>query len=148
MSVTELTPFAKRLRRLMDEQELTQADVAGLLKVEGVPGTISSVSQWFTQQRIPEGRTIVVLARRLGTTVPYLAEGRGPRYGTDAPLDRRLLGERLDAISDMRDALDGLEREALRQLAPKTERAREIHEAVRAAEAAASEGPRSRRARG
>lgn len=134
------TPFAKRLRRLMDEHDLTNADVARLLKEEGVRGNESAVSQWFTQGRSPDTRAVVVLARRLKTTVSYLVEGKGPRYGPDASLDRRLLGERLDAIGDMRDALDRLETEALRQLAPKVARAREGVRGLREADPQRSEG--------
>jgi SOS-response transcriptional repressor LexA len=86
----KLEEFKFRLGRCADEAQLSQADIAARLGIQP-----SRVGNWFQGRNLPSQRTLISLAKLLGTTTEWLLDGTGPgnsdpvvqearaTYGTD-----------------------------------------------------------------
>jgi transcriptional regulator with XRE-family HTH domain len=93
--------FSERLQTLMDEQFITQADLARMLRTSQ-----STVLRWLTGSA-PRARMLADLAHALNTTPVWLAEGRGTRKlePEDAPA-QRIAETDMQQLYDLRSYLN------------------------------------------
>jgi transcriptional regulator with XRE-family HTH domain len=75
----ELSAFFERLRQLLDDRGMSQADLAREVGVG-----VATVSEWFTRGRVPNGDVMLRLPHALSVNGHWLLTGEGPRE-----LDRR-----------------------------------------------------------
>lgn len=86
--------FSTRLQSLMDEQFITQADLARILRTSQ-----STVLRWLDGS-LPRSRMLSDLAAALNTTPVWLAEGRGSK-DADAQ-SQRIAEAEADSLLDLR----------------------------------------------
>ncbi|MBV9774413.1 MAG: helix-turn-helix transcriptional regulator [Gemmatimonadetes bacterium] len=101
----ELSAFFERLRQVLDDRGMSQADLARELGVG-----VATVSEWFTRGRVPNGDVMLRLPHVLRVSGHWLLTGEGPRdqerrRGTDP----YLLGAR-DAVAYLARCLDDVTR--------------------------------------
>ena len=70
----ELSAFFERLRQVLDDRGMSQADLARELGVG-----VATVSEWFTRGRVPNGDVMLRLPLALGVNGHWLLTGDGPR---------------------------------------------------------------------
>jgi transcriptional regulator with XRE-family HTH domain len=70
----ELLAFFERLRQVLGDREMSQADLARELGVG-----VATVSEWFTRGRVPSGDVMLRLPRALAVNGHWLLTGEGPR---------------------------------------------------------------------
>lgn len=101
----ELSAFFERLRRLLDDRAMSQADLARELGVG-----VATVSEWFTRGRVPNGDVMLRLPHALGVSGHWLLTGEGPReLEPDFRGDPYLRGAR-DALERVRGSLEEVAR--------------------------------------
>jgi transcriptional regulator with XRE-family HTH domain len=101
----ELSAFFERLRQVLDDRGMSQADLARELGVG-----VATVSEWFTRGRVPNGDVMLRLPAALNVNGHWLLTGEGPREYEAAPDGdpyRRGAG---DAIARMVRAMDEVAR--------------------------------------
>ena len=81
--------FATRLKELRLEQDLTQAELASRLKVKP-----SVLGMWEQNRRMPEVKTIVLIADYFGVTVDYILDRTNIKERFKNENLRRLRGQR------------------------------------------------------
>ncbi|HSU12543.1 helix-turn-helix transcriptional regulator [Longimicrobium sp.] len=101
----ELSAFFERLRQVLDDRELSQADLARELGVG-----VATVSEWFTRGRVPNGDVMLRLPGALRVNGHWLLTGEGPREREQAPDGDPYLRGACDAIERLRQALDDASR--------------------------------------
>jgi len=69
----ELSAFFERLRQVLDDRAMSQADLARELGVG-----VATVSEWFTRGRVPNGDVMLRLPRVLDVNGHWLLTGDGP----------------------------------------------------------------------
>lgn len=95
----ELSAFFERLRQVLDDRGMSQADLARELGVG-----VATVSEWFTRGRVPNGDVMLRLPRVLHLNGHWLLTGEGSRErGREG--DPYLHGAR-DAIARMNHCLE------------------------------------------
>lgn len=97
----ELSAFFERLRQVLDDRELSQADLARELGVG-----VATVSEWFTRGRVPNGDVMLRLPGALRVNGHWLLTGEGPREREREPQGDPYLRGACDAIDRLRQALD------------------------------------------
>jgi len=97
----ELSAFFERLRQVLDDQGLSQADLARELGVG-----VATVSEWFTRGRVPNGDVMLRLPGALRVNGHWLLTGEGPRGREHSPDGDPYLRGASDAIDRLRQALD------------------------------------------
>jgi transcriptional regulator with XRE-family HTH domain len=70
----ELSAFFERLRQLLEDRGMSQADLARELGVG-----VATVSEWFTRGRVPNGDVMLRLPHALAVNGHWLLTGEGPR---------------------------------------------------------------------
>jgi transcriptional regulator with XRE-family HTH domain len=86
----ELSAFFERLRLVLEDRQMTQADLARELGV----GT-ATVSEWFTRGRVPSGDVMLRLPHALDVSGHWLLTGEGAKeLGWDGNQDPYLRGVR------------------------------------------------------
>ncbi|HEU4558460.1 MAG TPA: helix-turn-helix transcriptional regulator [Longimicrobium sp.] len=101
----ELSAFFERLRQVLDDRGMSQADLARELGVG-----VATVSEWFTRGRVPNGDVMLRLPAALNVNGHWLLTGEGPReYEQGADGDPYLRGAS-DAIARMTRAMDEVAR--------------------------------------
>lgn len=70
----ELSAFFERLRLVLEDRQMTQADLARELGV----GT-ATVSEWFTRGRVPSGDVMLRLPHALNVSGHWLLTGEGAK---------------------------------------------------------------------
>jgi transcriptional regulator with XRE-family HTH domain len=70
----ELSAFFERLRLVLDDRSMSQADLARDLGVG-----VATVSEWFTRGRVPNGDVMLRLPLALEVDGHWLLTGEGPR---------------------------------------------------------------------
>jgi len=115
----ELSAFFERLRQVLDDRGMSQADLARELGVG-----VATVSEWFTRGRVPNGDVMLRLPLALAVNGHWLLTGEGPRDLGDAsggdPYQR---GVR-DALERMDRCLDEVARRFGSEVAPRGTRGR------------------------
>lgn len=96
----ELSAFFERLRQVLDDRALSQADLARELGVG-----VATVSEWFTRGRVPNGDVMLRLPGALRVNGHWLLTGEGPRELDPAPGGDPYLHGAGDALQRMTDAL-------------------------------------------
>lgn len=92
----ELSAFFERLRTLLDERGMSQADLARELGVG-----VATVSEWFTRGRVPNGDVMLRLPHALGVNGHWLLTGEGPlelSHETDGDPYLRGVGDALARV--------------------------------------------------
>jgi transcriptional regulator with XRE-family HTH domain len=97
----ELSAFFERLRQVLDDRGLSQADLARELGVG-----VATVSEWFTRGRVPNGDVMLRLPGALQVNGHWLLTGEGPREREQSPQGDPYLRGACDAIDRLRQALD------------------------------------------
>jgi transcriptional regulator with XRE-family HTH domain len=105
----ELSAFFERLRQVLADRGLSQADLARELNVG-----VATVSEWFTRGRVPNGDVMLRLPGALRVNGHWLLTGEGPREHETTPHGDPYQRGAQDALSRVSDALD----EARRRFAP------------------------------
>jgi transcriptional regulator with XRE-family HTH domain len=101
----ELSAFFERLRQVLDDRGMSQADLARELNVG-----VATVSEWFTRGRVPNGDVMLRLPAALAVDGHWLLTGEGPRdRAPDAAGDPYLHGA-ADAVQRMQRAMDEISR--------------------------------------
>lgn len=101
----ELSAFFERLRQVLDDREMSQADLARELGVG-----VATVSEWFTRGRVPNGDVMLRLPYTLRVNGHWLLTGEGPRdQERRRGADPYLLGAQ-DAVSYMARCLEEVAR--------------------------------------
>jgi transcriptional regulator with XRE-family HTH domain len=101
----ELSAFFERLRQVLDDRGMSQADLARELGVG-----VATVSEWFTRGRVPNGDVMLRLPQALDVNGHWLLTGEGPRdRDDDAGGDPYQRGVR-DALERMSRCLDDVGR--------------------------------------
>ena len=101
----ELSAFFERLRQVLDDRGMSQADLARELNVG-----VATVSEWFTRGRVPNGDVMLRLPGALRVNGHWLLTGQGPReYEAEPGGDPYLRGAG-DAIQRLSAALDEVAR--------------------------------------
>jgi transcriptional regulator with XRE-family HTH domain len=96
----ELSAFFERLRMMLDDRGMTQADLARELGVG-----VGTVSEWFTRGRVPSGDVMLRLPQTLEVNGHWLLTGEGPReLGWEDGDDPYVRGAR-DALAQMNRCL-------------------------------------------
>lgn len=101
----ELSAFFERLRQLLEDRGMSQADLARELGVG-----VATVSEWFTRGRVPNGDVMLRLPHALNVNGHWLLTGEGPREterGRDG--DPYLCGAQ-DALARMGRCLEEVSR--------------------------------------
>ncbi len=101
----ELSAFFERLRQILDDRGLSQADLARELGVG-----VATVSEWFTRGRVPNGDVMLRLPGALRVNGHWLLTGEGPREREPAPHGDPYLRGAGDAIERLAQALDEVAR--------------------------------------
>jgi len=101
----ELSAFFERLRQVLDDQGMSQADLARELGVG-----VATVSEWFTRGRVPNGDVMLRLPGALGVNGHWLLTGEGPREYEAGPRGDPYLRGAADAIARMSKAVDEVAR--------------------------------------
>ncbi|HET7231082.1 MAG TPA: helix-turn-helix transcriptional regulator [Longimicrobium sp.] len=101
----ELSAFFERLRQVLDDRGMSQADLARELGVG-----VATVSEWFTRGRVPNGDVMLRLPAALGVSGHWLLTGQGPREYDAAPQGDPYLRGAGDAIARMVRAVDEVAR--------------------------------------
>lgn len=70
----DLTAFLGRLRLVLSDRGMSQADLARELGVG-----VATVSEWFTRGRVPNGDVMLRLPQALRVNGHWLLTGEGPR---------------------------------------------------------------------
>lgn len=70
----ELSAFFERLRQVLDDRGMSQADLARELNVG-----VATVSEWFTRGRVPNGDVMLRLPAALRVDGHWLLTGEGAR---------------------------------------------------------------------
>jgi transcriptional regulator with XRE-family HTH domain len=97
----ELSAFFERLRQLLDDRRMSQADLARELAVG-----VATVSEWFTRGRVPNGDVMLRLPHVLRVNGHWLLTGEGPReMDGEAAADPYARGAR-DALEWMSRSLE------------------------------------------
>lgn len=101
----ELSAFFERLRQVLEDRGMTQADLARELGVG-----VATVSEWFTRGRVPNGDVMLRLPHALGVDGHWLLTGEGSR-----DRERRRGGDPYaqgarDAVERLRRCLDEVDR--------------------------------------
>lgn len=76
----ELSAFFERLRQVLDDRAMSQADLARELNVG-----VATVSEWFTRGRVPNGDVMLRLPSALRVNGHWLLTGEGPRERDASP---------------------------------------------------------------
>ena len=101
----ELSAFFERLRQILDDRGLSQADLARELGVG-----VATVSEWFTRGRVPNGDVMLRLPGALRVNGHWLLTGEGPRERETSPQGDPYLRGAGDAIQRLSQALDEVSR--------------------------------------
>lgn len=101
----ELSAFFERLRQVLDDRGMSQADLARELGVG-----VATVSEWFTRGRVPNGDVMLRLPHALNVSGHWLLTGHGPREYEPAPDGDPYLRGAADAIARMTRAVDEVAR--------------------------------------
>jgi len=101
----ELSAFFERLRQVLDDRGLSQADLARELGVG-----VATVSEWFTRGRVPNGDVMLRLPAALKVNGHWLLTGEGPREHELAPHGDPYLRGAADALARMTRAMDEVAR--------------------------------------
>jgi transcriptional regulator with XRE-family HTH domain len=101
----ELSAFFERLRQVLDDRAMSQADLARELGVG-----VATVSEWFTRGRVPNGDVMLRLPAALKVNGHWLLTGEGPREHELSPDGDPYLRGAGDAITRMTQALDEVAR--------------------------------------
>jgi transcriptional regulator with XRE-family HTH domain len=101
----ELSAFFERLRQVLDDRGLSQADLARELGVG-----VATVSEWFTRGRVPNGDVMLRLPGALRVNGHWLLTGEGPREREPSPQGDPYLRGAGDAIQRLSQALDEVAR--------------------------------------
>jgi len=101
----ELSAFFERLRQVLDDQGLSQADLARELGVG-----VATVSEWFTRGRVPNGDVMLRLPSALRVNGHWLLTGEGAREYEAAPHGDPYLRGACDAIARMGQAMEEVAR--------------------------------------
>lgn len=101
----ELSAFFERLRQILDDRGLSQADLARELGVG-----VATVSEWFTRGRVPNGDVMLRLPGALRVNGHWLLTGEGPREREPSPHGDPYLRGAGDAIERLSQALDDVAR--------------------------------------
>ncbi|HET7461300.1 MAG TPA: helix-turn-helix transcriptional regulator [Longimicrobium sp.] len=101
----ELSAFFERLRQVLDDRGMSQADLARELGVG-----VATVSEWFTRGRVPNGDVMLRLPAALNVSGHWLLTGQGPREYEPAPNGDPYLRGASDAIARMTRAMDEVAR--------------------------------------
>jgi transcriptional regulator with XRE-family HTH domain len=101
----ELSAFFERLRQILDDRGLSQADLARELGVG-----VATVSEWFTRGRVPNGDVMLRLPGALRVNGHWLLTGEGPREREAAPQGDPYLRGAGDAIQRLSQALEEVAR--------------------------------------
>ena len=101
----ELSAFFERLRQILADRGLSQADLARELGVG-----VATVSEWFTRGRVPNGDVMLRLPGVLRVNGHWLLTGEGPREREPAPNGDPYLRGAGDAIQRLSQALDDVAR--------------------------------------
>jgi transcriptional regulator with XRE-family HTH domain len=114
----ELSAFFERLRQVLDDRGMSQADLARELGVG-----VATVSEWFTRGRVPNGDVMLRLPTALNVNGHWLLTGHGPREYEAAPNGDPYARGAADAIARMARALDEVSRRfgAPREQGPDTD---------------------------
>jgi transcriptional regulator with XRE-family HTH domain len=100
----ELSAFFERLRHLLEERRMSQAELARDLGVG-----VATVSEWFTRGRVPNGDVLLRLPHVLAVNGHWLLTGEGPRELGGAGVDAYQRGAG-DALKEMEEFLGVLAR--------------------------------------
>jgi transcriptional regulator with XRE-family HTH domain len=101
----ELSAFFERLRQVLDDRGLSQADLARELGVG-----VATVSEWFTRGRVPNGDVMLRLPGALRVNGHWLLTGEGPRELEEAPHGDPYLRGASDAIQRLQQAVEEVSR--------------------------------------
>lgn len=103
----DLARFLSRLRELMNDRNMTQAELAETLGV----GT-GTVSEWFNRGRSPLSEVVLRMPAALTVNGHWLLTGEGPRTPPKAPPQpAEHLEHVVDRAREVREAADALLRE-------------------------------------
>ncbi|HII4461556.1 helix-turn-helix domain-containing protein [Clostridium perfringens] len=84
--------FYKRLRQLRESKELSQKDLADILKVGP-----STVSMWEQGKRIPDSDMLIILANYFNVSIDYLLGRTNDKNIIEIDKDTITLGEKVDS---------------------------------------------------
>lgn len=101
----ELSAFFERLRQVLDDRGMSQADLARELGVG-----VATVSEWFTRGRVPNGDVMLRLPAALNVNGHWLLTGEGPREYEPGPDGDPYRRGASDAIARMTRAMDEVAR--------------------------------------
>jgi transcriptional regulator with XRE-family HTH domain len=96
----ELSAFFERLRQVLDDRRMSQADLARELNVG-----VATVSEWFTRGRVPNGDVMLRLPAALRVDGHWLLTGEGPRERELSPDGDPYVRGAEEAIARMARAL-------------------------------------------
>lgn len=96
----ELSAFFERLRQVLDDREMSQADLA-----RDVGVGVATVSEWFTRGRVPNGDVMLRLPGALKVSGHWLLTGEGPRELELSPAGDPYLRGANDAVERMAQCL-------------------------------------------
>lgn len=101
----ELSAFFERLRRVLDDRAMSQADLARELNVG-----VATVSEWFTRGRVPNGDVMLRLPGALRVNGHWLLTGEGPSEHDPAGGADPYRAGAEDALARMARALEDVAR--------------------------------------
>ncbi|HYH79524.1 MAG TPA: helix-turn-helix transcriptional regulator [Longimicrobium sp.] len=104
-NAVELSAFFERLRQVLDDRGMSQADLARELGVG-----VATVSEWFTRGRVPNGDVMLRLPAALKVNGHWLLTGDGSREQDPAPGGDPYLRGAADAVARMSRSLDEVAR--------------------------------------
>lgn len=73
-TLVQMDSFFQRIRRILEEKEISQAELARSLGVGQ-----ATVSEWFTRGRVPNGHVLLRLPEVLDVNGHWLLTGEGSR---------------------------------------------------------------------
>ena len=100
----ELSAFFDRLRLVLNDRGMSQAELARQLEVGD-----ATVSEWFTRGRAPQGDVLLRLPRLLAVNGHWLLTGDGPRDPTPSREGDPYSEGFREALGQIRGHLDELE---------------------------------------